>query len=160
NSGTLSILGDSNLGDISGSLALNSGTLRTDANLTTARAVLLGASGGTVNTNGFNVSFSGNVTGAGGLTKPSTRTRLLPGTNMYVGPTAFNGGVVEAGPNNLGDGSAGNTFAFNGGTLRTAASFNTNRPIAMNGPGTVDTNGVNSSFTGALSGAGSFNKSG
>ena len=57
--GTLSIASDANLGAATGGLTLNGGTLRTTADLTSARAVTLGAAGGTIDNGGLPITFAG-----------------------------------------------------------------------------------------------------
>ena len=50
----------------------------------------LGATGGTYNTNGFNATLAGNITGTGGLTKTGLGTLTLTGFSTYSGATMVN----------------------------------------------------------------------
>src|SRR5205807_1650481 len=74
----------------------------------------------TINNAAGNVStFSGVISGAGGVTKAGRGTQILTGANTFTGPVAISGGVLNfATLANLGAGTAIN---FNGGTLQYAA---------------------------------------
>ncbi len=128
---TLGIYADSALGHASGRLTLNGGTLLAFADITSARAVTLGAGGGTVNTNGNDVVFGSAVTGVGGLTKDGLGKLTLSGANSYAGGTVVNAGTL---------------------TLAPGASLPTNGALTVNG-GTLDFNG-NNVTVGSLSGLG------
>lgn len=97
--GTLVISSDQNLGDASGGLSFNGGTLRTTAAVTTARAVTLGANGGTIDTAGQHDLFAGAIGGSGGLSVASSNqggSLTLSGTNTYTGATVINSGATLA----------------------------------------------------------------
>lgn len=102
------------------------------------------------------------------LVKDGLGRQTLTGIdNTYSGGTVLNAGTLRI----SGDGSLGKvptTFSagnltFNGGSLQLAASFdlNANRGILLlAGGGTLDTAGSNSVYSGAISGAGLFHKTG
>jgi autotransporter-associated beta strand protein len=110
NAGTVSIASDSNLGAASTGLTFNGGTLLTSAALTSARAVTLNSGGGTLNTNGFNSTLSGAISGAGALTKTGSGTLTLTGANSYSGGTTISGGTLQ-----------GNTTSLQGNIANNAA---------------------------------------
>jgi fibronectin-binding autotransporter adhesin len=58
----------------------------------------LGAGGGTVDTNGFTITFAG-VAGPGGLTKLGAGTLAIEGVASYLGPTSVRGGTLRLGSN-------------------------------------------------------------
>ena len=89
---TLSIGAGGALGDVAGGLTLGDattgGTLATTASFTTARDVSLGAGGGTIDTSGgVTTELSGDLGGAGDLTKSGLGTLVLSGTNSHTGAT-------------------------------------------------------------------------
>jgi autotransporter-associated beta strand protein len=105
-------------------------------------------------------TVSGNITGAGVLTKAGTGVLTLSGTNGYTGATTITGGVLQAGSNSaFGTNSALNingdtsTVRLNGnpvtvGSLATSAAAATR--IVENAsatPATLTTGGLNTSTT-------------
>ena len=92
--GGLSISGDSNLG--SGVLTLNSGTLSVTGNGSTIDNAITLINSGVLNLDaGVAATFSGVVSGAGGLLKTGAGTATLSGTNTYSGATVLNGGTLS-----------------------------------------------------------------
>jgi len=65
----------------------NGGTLQTTGSLNTSRTSSLLALGGTIDTNGFDSIFSGDIINSGSLTKIGTGTLTLSGNNSYSGGT-------------------------------------------------------------------------
>ena len=149
----------------SGGTAVNAGTLRAGAtNVFAPGSAFTVASGATLNLAGFNqtigslagagavtlgaatlttgndntsTTFSGAISGTGGLTKIGTGTLLLTGTSSYTGATTVNAGTlsvngsiassaltVNAGGTIGGNGTIGNT-TINGGTLSPGNSIGT-----------------------------------
>ena len=106
----------------SGNVTLNGGSLRYASGNTSdvsARLNPLGASGGTVDTNGNNVSFATPISGSGGFGKSGTGTLTLTLDNTYTGPTTVSGGILSiSGNGQLGDpGTGASVNLSNGGTL-------------------------------------------
>jgi autotransporter-associated beta strand protein len=72
--------------------------------------------------NSTSTTFSGSVSGAGGLTKTGTGTLTLAGPNSYAGPTAINGGTLRVAADQALPSAAqvtvalGATLDFNAGT--------------------------------------------
>jgi fibronectin-binding autotransporter adhesin len=160
NGGTVSVSNYNNLGDPSGGLSFDGGTLLTTAGITSSCTVTLNAGGGTIDTNTFDSTLSGVIGGAGRLTKNGLGTLTLGGVNTYTGGTTINAGTVSvSNDNNLSN--AASTLTFDGGTLLTTAGINSSRDVTLNaGGGTIDTNGFDSSFSGAVTGLGNFTKDG
>ncbi|MFM1904611.1 MAG: hypothetical protein RLZZ440_2511, partial [Planctomycetota bacterium] len=65
--------------------------------LTTNVNFVLGAGGGTIDTNGFDAGVAASITGAGGLTKAGAGTLSLEGFNTFEGPLAVTGGTLALG---------------------------------------------------------------
>ena len=128
NAGRVQVSNDANLGN-GGGIAFSGGTLQTvTSGITSARPVTLNAGNGTFDSNGLNSTFSGQITGVGGLTKIGSGTLTIANTaaNNYLGGTTVAQGVLaSAGPSALGSGPV----ILNGATLRLAAPAAHLRPI-------------------------------
>ena len=118
NAGTLSVASEVNLGATSGGLTLSGGTLRYLAGFTSARAVALGAGGGTVDTNGFDATLAGIVSGAGTFTKAGAGSLTLNGINTYSGVTTVSAGTLAVGDVNNPQASLAGSVNVNNGTLQ------------------------------------------
>ncbi len=143
------------------------GTLGFGASFITPRAVTLGAAGGTLDVLGSFVSgVSGQVSGAGNLTKVGTGTLLLSGDNTYSGATIVNGGtLVGSSPTAFGTSTslvvnpAG--IADLGGYDRAFNSLSGGGSIAIGAANlTIGSDGSSSAFSGSISGSGTLTKAG
>ncbi len=115
-------------------------------------------------------TYSGTLSGTGGITKALGGVQFLSGTNnSYTSGTTLTQGILIIN----GDGSLGAvpgspqvniTFNGNTGVLQFAlpTTLNANRLIAINtgSVGTIDTGGTRSTIAGTMSGGGTFNKAG
>src|SRR6202790_2630430 len=111
------------------------GTLRTLTSLNDAHTISLITPGGTIDTNGFDSTFSGNVIGAGAFTKTGAGTLILTGANTYSGATTLSAGTLQA----------GSTTAFSPNSAFTVSSVldlngNSNTVGSLAGNGTVTNN--------------------
>ena len=97
-SATLGIASDSGLGDPSGGLTLQGGTLAVLASFVSARGVTLGSAGGTIHTGGNALILSGPVTG-GGLTQTGGGTLALNGATLLTGPLTVQQGLLSVNGN-------------------------------------------------------------
>ncbi len=92
--GEIAVSSLSNLGSGS-TLNFDGGGIKFLASWATyARTVLLNDNGGSFNTNGFAVTFSGSLSGVGGLTKIGSGALTLSGSNSFVGETDVLGGTL------------------------------------------------------------------
>ncbi|KXO75889.1 autotransporter-associated beta strand repeat-containing protein [Brucella anthropi] len=163
-SGTVSVSSDTALGNASGAINFNGGTLKvtgTSFKSTTRTIAWNGPGGFDIDNAGNTFTVSQNLGGSGGaLTKTGAGTLVLSGTNTYTGGTNINGGTLVAGANNnLGRLSDG--LNFNGGTLRLSSAFDNARAVTLGtGGGTIETVTGDSTFSGAISGAGTLRKTG
>jgi autotransporter-associated beta strand protein len=144
NGGVLAVYNDGNLGDTVSSITLNGGVLQMLGAFATNRSVVLGMSSGTIDTNGFNDSFTGAFTGAGGLTKIGAGILTLGGANSYTGGTFVNGGTLQMGNNNV-------LPSNNNMTIAGGATFDMNGFSQTNALGTVTNNGLINVGLGQLS---------
>jgi autotransporter-associated beta strand protein len=123
NGGVLQVGGDANLGSPGGALSLDGGTLQTvNAGLTTTRTVTLNAGGGTINTNGFDSTFSGLIGGSGALRKNGPGKLFLSGPNNYAGATTINAGTLQF-SSHASVGGTGASVKVNGYGATAAAGF-------------------------------------
>lgn len=94
NGGTLQVASDANLGNASGPLSFNGGTLQNTTSFSSARAVTLGAGGGTLRTDA-DLTYSGLIGGVGALTKTGAGALVLTGNNAaYAGGTTVEAGTL------------------------------------------------------------------
>lgn len=138
------------------------------------RVVTIGSGGATFDTNGNDVTFIGGIGsgGVGGLTKAGAGTLTIGSGNDFSGGVVVKAGtLLIADDSGLGaiPGAPGTKLTFNPGTGNTSTlklgvldvTINPNRGILIsNGTGEFDTNGVNGTFTGLISGTGRLKKSG
>jgi autotransporter-associated beta strand protein len=135
------------------------GALANATGTPTGHRVLLGSATLSVGGNDKSTTFSGVISGSGGLIKIGSGTQTLTGINSYQGGTTFNNGYLAvAGLNYLG--SCG--FTFNGGGLKFNSIFDpTTRAITINPGGAFfDTNNYTITFNNTLSGTGGVTKVG
>ena len=108
-----------------------------------AQQITLGAAGGVIDTNGYNIGIAPEMTGSGGLTKDGLGTLTLNGVNSYAGATTVASGALAAGAANVfSAGSAhmvlsGGTLALNGFDQLVASLNNAGRMTFGRAPGTT-----------------------
>lgn len=132
--GVVQVAEDSNLGDASGGLTFDGGTLATSADLETSRAIALDGAGGFDVASGRTLTLSGPVTGAGDLVKTGAGILHLTGSNAY-----------------------GDTFVEDGRLIGTAGSIGGN--IVNHGQVEFRQDG-DGRFPGSIDGTGTMHKSG
>ena len=93
--GTLAISSDGNLGNTTGTLSFDGGTLQFLAGLTSNRAITVNSGGGTFDTDGNNAAVAGLISGSGELTKIGAGTLTLSHANTYQGGTALDSGTLD-----------------------------------------------------------------
>ncbi|HEY2452675.1 MAG TPA: autotransporter-associated beta strand repeat-containing protein [Scandinavium sp.] len=133
--GVLQVNGDTNLGTADTGITLNGGTFRYGDAFDTSRAWTLSGDGGTIDTNGNDVSLLSGVTGSGGLTKAGDGTLTLTQDSSYTGLTTIRNGTLQLG-------NGGSTGSATGNILNLG-------DLIVNRDNTVDLNGV-------ISGTGDF----
>ncbi|WP_205804815.1 autotransporter outer membrane beta-barrel domain-containing protein [Burkholderia sp. Ac-20365] len=138
--GVLQISSDANLGDASGGLTFNGGTLENTADITSARTVTTTSNGTLLTDAGTTLTLNGVVSGAGALTKSGAGTLILNAANTYTGGTSINAGTLAVGD------AAHNTATIGAGLTTVAAG------ASLGGYGSVS-GSVNNSGTIAIANA-------
>ena len=171
--GTLEISNNNNLGNVAGGVTFGNGaTLKTLAGITSARGFSLdggAGGGGVIDTNTFNSTLTGVITGAAanGLVKNGAGILTVTGTSTYLGTTTINAGTLQVGDglavNSQIGNNAANVVVNNGGTLAVNLANNGifANPVTDNLNGAV--NGISSNtqtLTGVISGQGVVNQNG
>jgi autotransporter-associated beta strand protein len=134
---------------------------QTIGSLAGAGNVTLGAATLTTGNDNTSTTFSGTISGTGGLTKIGIGTLTLSSVNGYGGGTTVTGGLINFNSaNNFGSG----LITLNGGGLQWASGTTTDisSQLAAFGSGgaTFDTNGNNVTLASTLSGSGGLTKIG
>lgn len=111
----------------------------------------------------FVVNGPGAITGAANIVKDGIEEVTISSAHSFTGPVTLNAGILSVPTiDNSGVNSplgAGNTVAFNGGTLNVAGG-STDRAFTLDvGNGTIKTDGT-FTYAGLISGAGNLSKTG
>ncbi|WP_175282095.1 autotransporter-associated beta strand repeat-containing protein [Candidatus Odyssella thessalonicensis] len=112
-----------------------------------------------LDTQGYDVTLSGTLTGTSTLRKLGTGILTLASAN------AFNGVILDLDTVAIGDNQAlgSGTFTFNNAGTKLIIASNLNNvanPLALTANGIIDTNGNTATLTGALTGTGDLTKDG
>jgi fibronectin-binding autotransporter adhesin len=134
NEGVLEVGADNNLGDSAGEVAFNGGTLFFTGSFTSSRNMLLNSGGGTFDTDGCGVILTGQLRGAGILTKAGTGTVKLSNANTYTGATIVNNGILRMSDTlSLGTADGGTTVHAGGEIELEGSNLTVNEPLTLHG---------------------------
>ena len=137
-------------GSAGGRFDWTAGAVHLTASPNVAVPTVVGPAGGTIATNGFSGTWSGVLTGSGGLTKNGAGTLTLTGSNSLLGNVRVNAGtlalnhVAAAGPG---------TILLGGGEVAFGSVSGIATPIVMLASGTLSAGGI--TLNGAVSGSAS-----
>ncbi len=157
NAGTLTLgaanrLPDASAVTVAGGATFNLNTFaETIGSLAGTGNVTLGTATLTAGGDNTSTTYSGIMSGTGGLTKTGTGTLTFSGANTYTGATNVNAGVLVASANNALGTAAGGTTVASGATLGFSGGINyaTAEPVTLNG-GTLANVAGNNTFAGPL----------
>lgn len=147
--GVLQVAKDSNLGASGTGITLNGGTFRYASAFDTSRAWTLSGDGGTIDTNGNNVSLLAAVGGSGDLTKAGDGTLTLTKDSTFDGTTTIRNGTLQLGTGG-GSGSVtgnivnlGDLVVNRNNTLDLDGNISGTGDFIQRGSGTTVLNGIN-----------------
>ncbi|MGH8048275.1 MAG: beta strand repeat-containing protein, partial [Chthoniobacterales bacterium] len=171
NGGTLAVGNDASLGNSANSVTLNGTTLTTNAALTLPQIIQFGASGGTINTNGFNSTFGnglGTISGAfvksgnGILTLGgNSTTTTLSSVSVSAGSLSISSGSTLRIGNAGTSGSLGGGSVVADGALVFDRSDSFSNTVTLTGSGTLTKLGSGTAtLTGVQNFSGSINITG
>jgi autotransporter-associated beta strand protein len=151
NAGSTLQTGTIQSGGGTGSLTFGGGAFKALAAPGISVPVSVGAAGGTINTNGFDGSVSGNLSGTGTLSKTGTGTLTLSGANAgFSGPINLDVGQLAL-ATNAANSSTGVITLANGTQLNISTSgASTPMTLADNATATLSAGGL--TYNGAISG--------
>ncbi|MBF0179222.1 MAG: autotransporter domain-containing protein [Magnetococcales bacterium] len=160
---TLNIINDSAAVSISSGASLTLGGGDTIGSLAGAGNIVNGGFSLTTGGDGTSTTYSGVLSGTGGLTKSGTGTMTLSGANTYTGATSVVGGVLATGTSNvIADTSAvtvsGATLSL-GGT-ETVGSLAGSGGVSSAYILTVGGDNSSTSYSGVMTGSGGLTKTG
>lgn len=163
--GTLAVASGTSLG--SGPLQMSGATtFRALGNLTVNNAVSLAGGTATIDTDSFDLGLGGVISGIGTLTKTGTGTLTLSGVNTYSGATWIQDGTLQMGGSGALSNqtsvqiSAGATFDLNGLTQSVGSLSGTGDVLLSGATLRAGNNNTDTTFSGAISGAGALLKDG
>ncbi|MCB1132501.1 MAG: autotransporter-associated beta strand repeat-containing protein, partial [Verrucomicrobiae bacterium] len=137
--GSISISGSSNLGDASGLLTINAGTLKVTADVTSTRAVSLGNAASTIEVDPTFTYSAGTFSGTGNLTKTGSGTLAITGSPSHTGST-----LVSAGALRVANGTfSGGTGVTTNASLEYDVTSAQTETAAIGGTGTLTRTGSN-----------------
>ncbi len=147
--GTLAVASNTALG--TNGLTLNNGTtLRAADNITLNNAVTLGAGTETIDTNGYDLTLGGILSGAGAFTKTGTGSLTLTNTNSYNGATTVSAGSLIINGSNTASATTIAAGATLGGTGTAGTIHNYGTLAPGNSIGTLNVTGDIDFNTGSL----------
>ena len=140
--GILGINSDSALGNASSRLVMyNTTTLQLDGDVNSRRTVTLAggpSSTMTINTQGNNGVFSGNIDGHGGLVKTGSGMLTLYGNNLYQGGTRVEKGILAINSDASLGGDVGSLELWDNTTLKLDGNVSMNsRPVIIGDSGST-----------------------
>ena len=141
-----------------GPVTIGAGGFMAAGSFSTDHAFTLTDSGSMVDTNGYALTISSNVGGAGTLNKTGTGTLTLSGDNTFAGGLDIAAGTVVA----MDEGAIGaGGVNIGAGSFAAGSDFDTDKTFTlMHGSSTIDTDSHDLTLDGEITGSGTLNKTG
>jgi len=162
NVGSIRINSDSALGSSTLSINNANGGIQYGSIFNNLRDIFFGASGGRIDTNGFDVTYSSTLSGTA-FSKAGLGTLTLEGTNNISTAISVGGGLLRI-DSDARLGASQVSLSLTGGGVQYGAAFNNLRALSISSAGgTIDTNGFAVTYSSTISGSstsGSFTKAG
>lgn len=136
-------------GSAGGRFDWGGGTVQFTAAPNVAVSTVVGMGGGSLTTNGFSGTWSGVLSGSGGLTKNGTGTLALSGSNTMAGGVRVTAGTLAV--NHIAAIGSG-SIALAGGNVTFGSVSGIAAPIALLSSGTLTAGGI--TLNGPISGGG------
>lgn len=158
--GTILVSSDANLGDVNGGLTFDGGTMQLGAsfNPASSRVITLDAGGGTIDTNGFDMTIAQTIGGSGDFTKAGDGTLTLRDRTTYTGHTTIEAGgtlaLANQGNINSSSGVTVNGIFDISNGIGQIASLDGNGEVVL-GSKTLQVRN-SGAFGGSITGAGAF----
>ncbi|WP_281413583.1 autotransporter domain-containing protein [Microvirga antarctica] len=135
--GVLRFTSPNNLGDATGDILINGGSLGTTSraatNMAVNRTLLLLGNGG-VDVPQGSLDWSGPIAGSGTFVKTGAGELVLSGNNIHAGGTSVLGGVLTVAADSA-LGRVNTPLAIDGAAVRATGAFATSRPVAFGANG-------------------------
>ena len=150
--GVLEVAADHNLGTSTSDIIFDGGILSFLGSFPSSRTILLDSHGGTLDTDGSNVTWNGMISGSGPLTKTGDGSVTLTNANLYTGATTINHGVLQVSDSTaLGTADGGTTVNANGELeLIGSSALEVTEPLILHGGILCNGNSNTSSYSGSI----------
>jgi autotransporter-associated beta strand protein len=145
-------------------LTFSGGTLQYASDMTTSKDATLTGSGGAIDTNGYNIGYSGVISGGSDFSKQGGGTLILSSVNTYTGLTKIDAGTLKLIGTGAIDASGGvinnSTLDISGTTAGASIKTISGTGVVELGAQPLTITAASGSYDGGFEGSGALNISG